>query len=421
MKMDATPVATAGDRQARMAVQTLLRRLDSGVVVVREAGRQERRFGPGGPDRYGRPGFEVEVRIHDPRAWRSVLTGASVGLGDAWSEGWWDCDDLPGLLRLLSRVTHRHDLARWAPIRQAGRAVDPLRRLRRQDPARDRAHIAAHYDLGNDFFALMLDPTMTYSGAVFARPEATLAQASTEKLERLCRLVGLEPGHRLVEIGTGWGSLAAHAATHHGARVTTTTLSAEQFGYARRRMVELGVADRVEVRHDDYRDLTGTFDRLVSIEMVEAVDWRELDTYFATCARLLTPDGLMGLQAIVIPGPRYEARRNGRDFVKARVFPGGCLHSIESISASLRRTGDLELVELHDYGLHYAETLRRWRANLAGHQAELDALGLDHRFRRQWDFYLCYCQAGFDERAITVVQALLARPGHRPPLPTPTP
>jgi cyclopropane-fatty-acyl-phospholipid synthase len=402
---------------ARTVVTGLLDHLDSGTVVVREPGRRDRRFGPGTPDRYGRPALEVTIEVHDPRAWSAVMTGASVGLGDAWTEGWWDCDDLTQLLRLLSRSAHRHDVGRRPLVRALGRAVDQVRARRPQDPTRDRRNIAAHYDLGNDFFALLLDETMTYSSAIFTDPDQTLAEASTEKLDRLCRMLGVAPDDRLVEIGSGWGSFATHAAERYGARVTTTTISAEQYDYTRKRVASDGLVDRVTVCNDDYRDLVGTFDHLVSIEMIEAIDWRELDTYFAACDRLLSARGQMALQAIVIPGPRYEARKNGRDFVKARVFPGGCLPSLESISASLRRVSDLEIVELHDYGLHYAETLRRWRANFERHRPELAQLGLDRSFLRLWEFYLCYCEAGFEEREISVVQCRLARPGHRPAVP----
>jgi cyclopropane-fatty-acyl-phospholipid synthase len=260
----------------------------------------------------------------------------------------------------------------------------------------------------------MLDETMMYSSAVFAAPDMTLAEASTHKLDLLCRRLELGPEDHVVEIGTGWGGFAVHAAASYGCRVTTTTISRAQFTHATARVAEAGLAHLVEVRHDDYRDLTGTYDKLVSIEMIEAVDWRELDTFFSACERLLTPEGLMGLQAIVIPGQRYERVKNTEDFIKAFIFPGGCLPSIESITRSTGRVTDFTLTEVADYGVHYAETLRRWRANIHGRGDELSRLGLDGTFRRMWDFYLAYCEAGFDERDISVVQCVLARPGWRP-------
>jgi len=405
------------DRAARTLVLGALSRLDSGTVVVREPGRPERRYGPGRPDRFGRPSFEVTAQVRDPRLWRSLVTGGSAGLGQAFADHWWEVDDLTGFLRLLSRAVRRYDPVRTRLTRAADAAVARLRH--RQDPDRDRSNISAHYDLGNDFFASFLDPTMTYSSGVFAHPDADLADASTEKLDRLCRLLELEPGDEVAEIGTGWGSFATHAAGRYGARVTTTTISAEQYEWARKRVAAEGLADRVEVRNDDYRDLRGTFQKLASIEMIEAVDWRELDTFFATCTGLLAPDGLMGLQAIVVPGNRWASSRDSHDFIKTHIFPGGCLPSIDSISRSISRVSDLTLVELHDYGLHYAETLRGWRANLAEHRHQLDPLGLDDRFVRLWEFYLAYCEAGFEEREISVVQCLLARPGWRPPTPFP--
>ncbi len=410
--------ASPTDRLARATVQAALSRLDSGTVVMREPGRRTRRFGPGGPDRYGRAALTAEVQVHDAGAYRQVITGSSAGLGRSYAEGRWDCDDLTAFLRLCARAVRHYDPTRNRLARTVTPATDRLRQLRRTpDPDRDRHNISAHYDLGNDFFASFLDQTMTYSSGVFESADASLEEASTEKLDRLCRLLELGPGDRVVEIGTGWGSFAAHAASRYQSHVTTTTISAEQYEWARKRVAAEGLSHRVEVLNDDYRNLSGRFDKLASVEMIEAVDWRELDTYFATCTQLLAPDGLMGLQAIVIPGNRWARAKTTRDFIKAHIFPGGCLPSIESISASISRVSDLTLIELHDYGLHYAETLRRWRANLAARRSELGALGLDERFVRLWDFYLSYCEAGFDERDISVVQCLLARPGYRPPAP----
>ena len=410
--------ATPADRAARAAVLAALSRLDSGTVVLREPGRRTRRYGTGGPDRFGRPALAVEVELHDPRAYRSVLRASSAGLGQTWADGQWDCDDLTGFLRLLSRSVRRYEARRNRWVRAARPVADRLARARRRaDPERDRDNIAAHYDLGNDFFAAFLDRTMTYSSAIFEPADASLAHASTRKLDRLCQLLQLAPEDRVVEIGTGWGSFAVHAASRYDARVTTTTISAEQYDWTRKRVAAEGLSHRVRVLNQDYRDLTGTYDKLASIEMIEAVDWRELDTFMAACTRLLAPDGLMGLQAIVIPGHRWAGARDRRDFIKTHIFPGGCLPSVESISASISRVSDLTLVELHDYGLHYAETIRRWRANLEANRDELEAIGLDERFLRLWTFYLCYCEAGFDERDISVVQCLLARPGYEPPAP----
>lgn len=404
---------TTVDRTARRLVLALCRRFVHDPLTIREGG-EALHVGTDAPDELGRPPLRATLTVRDPRVWRATLTGGSAGLGEAYLRGWWDADDLPTALRILSRATRRTDGARSGLQRALGPLTDPLRRLRPEDKRRDRLNIRAHYDLGNDFFELLLDPTMMYSAAVFPRWDAPLEEASVEKLDRLCRLVDLRPGDHVVEIGTGWGGFAVHAARVYGARVTTTTISAEQHAYATERVARAGLADRVTVLHDDYRDLTGTYDKLVSVEMIEAVDWRELPTFFRTCRSLLRPDGLMALQAIVIEPQRYERAKSTQDFIKAFIFPGGCLPSVDVISRTTARHTDFAVTALADYGLHYAETLRRWRANLFSDATALERLALGEQFVRMWDFYLCYCEAAFEERSISVVQMALARPAWRP-------
>ncbi|HEY6532881.1 MAG TPA: cyclopropane-fatty-acyl-phospholipid synthase family protein [Acidimicrobiales bacterium] len=401
---------------ARQMVLALCRRYVDDPLEIVEPGRRHR-FGSDGPDELGRRPLRGTMTVHDERAWWKVLSGGSAGLGEAYLDGWWDTDDLTAVLRILGRATRRTDRHRSTLHRAAAPASDALRRLRRQDRHRDRTNIRAHYDLGNDFFEHFLDPTMMYSAAVFPTWDAPLEEASQEKLDRLCRLLDLRPDDRVVEIGTGWGGFAVHAARRYGARVTTTTISAEQHAYAVERVEREGLADRVTVLHDDYRDLTGTYDKLASIEMIEAVDWREHDTFFERCRHLLAPDGLMALQAILIEPQRYERAKTTQDFIKRFIFPGGCLPSMEAILRSARRVTDLSVTAVHDYGLHYAETLRRWQANLHRDDEALGAMGLDERFVRMWDFYLAYCEAAFEERSISVVQMALARPAWRPHAP----
>ena len=402
-----------GDRAARAVLWKLLGRAGTGHIVIDEDGGDRYEFGTLEPDALGRPAISVHARVHDARTYRAVLTGGSAALGHAYLQGWWDVDDLTGFLRLLSREVHRYDPARNGLAHTVGRGVDLARSRRRPDKHRDRANIRAHYDLSNEFFTLMLDETMMYSSAFFTSPEVTLAEASIEKLDRLCRRMALGPDDHVVEIGTGWGGFAVHAASRYGCRVTTTTISEAQFEFATARVAEAGLAHLVDVRHDDYRDLDGTYDKLVSIEMIEAVDWRELDTFFAACDRLVKPGGIMGLQAIVIPDHRYERAKNTEDFIKAFIFPGGCLPSIESITRSTGKVTDFTITDVDEFGLHYAETLRRWRHNVHSRLDELPALGLDEAFRRMWDFYLAYCEAAFDEREISVVQCVLTRSGSR--------
>ena len=339
-----------------------------------------------------------------------------MGFGESYTDGWWDADDVTQVVRFvisnMRPVMHRLDaVARlWAP------ATRVWQRLERVDKERDRANIRAHYDLGNDFYSLMLDETMMYSCAYFDDESTTLADASTAKLEKLCRKISLSSSDHVVEIGTGWGGFALHAARRYGCRVTTVTISDAQFDYVRAHVAERGLEHLIEVRNQDYRDLTGTYDKLVSIEMIEAIGWRQLDTYFSTCARLLKPDGLMALQAITINDFSYERTKNSDDFIKRMIFPGGFLPSLEAIVRSSSSVSDLRVVDLEDIGRHYAETLSRWRANIAAHSDEVTALGLGEEFSRMWHMYLCYCEAAFLERHISDVQLVLARQDWPAPL-----
>ena len=358
----------------------------------------------------------IRVDVHDARAFKALARRGSVGLAESYADGWWDTEDLTGLIRLLVS-----NLA--GPLRgldRVGRAVaGPLsaaRRIAAPSKGEDRQNVRAHYDLPPELFTAMLDETMTYSSGVFVTPESTLASAQLEKFERICTKLELGPDDHLVEIGTGWGGFAIHAASTRGCRVTTTTVSAAQEHEARARVKAAGVDDRVEVLGADYRDLTGTFDKLVSIEMIEAVDWRRHDAYFATCDRLLKPEGLMLLQAIVIADTSYERAKHHEDFIRKMIFPGGCLPSITAIARSLTRATALRIFDLEDIGRHYAPTLRCWHENLDARWDEVARAGLDERFHRLWALYLCYCEAAFLERHISDVQVLIAGPSYRPAL-----
>jgi cyclopropane-fatty-acyl-phospholipid synthase len=400
---------------ARAVVHRALDRLTGGEIRLVERSGPPRWFGRPTDRPDGRRPLRATIRVHHPGVYEEVLRRGSVGLGTSYADGWWDTDDLPTLLRLLERNVRRADPARRAVREVTGPLTDRFRRRPRPDPERDRADIRAHYDLGNDFFERLLDETMMYSSAVFPSAGSTLAEASIHKLDRLCSRLSLGPDDHVLEIGTGWGGFAVHAAERYGCRVTTTTLSAEQHRYSRDRVRSAGLGDRIEVLDQDYRQLSGRFDAIVSIEMIEAVDWREYDTFFGACDRLLRPGGRLGMQAIVIPHQRFDQAKGRRDFIKAVIFPGGCLPSIQALVSSSSRVSDLTPVDLDDLGPHYAETLRRWRANLDGFRDELPDLGLDARFGRLWEFYLAYCEAGFEERDISVVQLVLARPGWSPP------
>jgi cyclopropane-fatty-acyl-phospholipid synthase len=334
----------------------------------------------------------------------------SRGLAESYAEGGWDSPDLVAVIRLAARNAFVIDRVRaWtAPLWTPSQRLRAL--VHRSTRQRNRRDIAAHYDLGNELFAHMLDPTMMYSCALFERDGMTLEEASIAKLERVCQRLELGPEDRVLEIGTGWGGFAIHAARSRGCHVTTTTISAEQHDYVVERVRRAGLSDRITVLMRDYRDLRGQFDKLVSIEMIEAVGWQQIGAFFRRCCDLLTPQGAMLLQAITIDDRAYDVEKATRSFIKEYIFPGGCLPSMEVITRHLARRTDMQVVGLEDITASYVETLRRWRDNFQANAAELARLGYDERFQRLWTLYLAYCQAGFAERRICDVQLLLAKP-----------
>jgi cyclopropane-fatty-acyl-phospholipid synthase len=391
------------DQLARTAVSQVLRRLRNGRIDVVEAGR-ERSFGPAGAE------LRARIAIHDPAAWRGALHG-SVGLGETYVDGLWETDDLVALIRIAARELNETGGVRGAVARPRGWAHRVRGLVPDNTRSRARRHIAAHYDLGNELFASFLDERMLYSCAYFPHEEASLEEAQLAKLERICDELRLGPENHLLEIGSGWGGLAIHAARERGCRVTTTTISPAQHELASRRVREAGLGDQVEVLMKDYRDLRGRYDRLVSVEMIEAVGWRHFDEYFRRCSELLSRDGLMLLQAITIDDRLYEAEKAARSFANTHVFPGGCLPSNKLIADCLARVTDLREVWMADITEHYPPTLASWRQRFLDTWERLRARGYDERFRRLWEFYLCSSEAGFRERRIADVQLLLAKPG----------
>ena len=398
------------NRIARLIVLGMLRRIHRGELEIVE-GSKRLTFGEPAPQgASGAP--RVTLQVRSPRFYRALLRG-SVGLCESYMDGLWECSDLVGLTRLAALNVGSLDRLRrvLAPV------LIPVQRwtrwLGRNTIGRSRAQIAAHYDLGNELFAQFLDPTMMYSCAVFDSPGATLEEASLAKLERVCAKLDLRPDDHVLEIGTGWGGFAVYAAERYGCRVTTTTISREQHAYACARVRAAGLQDRVTVLAQDYRDLCGRYDKLVSIEMIEAVGWQLFPTYFRRCSELLADDGAMLLQAIVIDDRAYEVEKAGRSFINTYIFPGGCLPSLRVISRSLARATDLRQVHLEDITAHYATTLQRWRERFLAASDRVAQLGYDERFRRLWELYLSYCEGGFRERRIRDVQLLLTKPGHR--------
>ena len=389
------------DSLMERTVRAQLRLLAQGTLTVTTAA---------GSDVYGSgeaAGASIEVR--DPAFWRAVALGGHVGAAEAYALGHWRTPDLTEVVRLFVR---NRDLLDGLETGLA-RLVQPLRAmahaLNRNTRGGSARNISAHYDLGNDFFARFLDDTMTYSAGIFERPGSTMKDASIAKYDRLCRMLDLTPSDHVVEIGSGWGGFAIHAATTYGCRVTTTTISREQHALATERVEAAGVADRVTVLLEDYRQLGGQYDKLVSIEMVEAVGHQYFGTYFEQCARLLRPHGLAAIQAITIQDRFYESARREVDFIKRYIFPGSCIPSVSVLTAAAAPT-DLRLVHLDDLTPHYAETLRRWRDRFHASWSEIEKLGFDERFRRIWDFYFCYCEGGFDEAVLGSVHMLFSKP-----------
>lgn len=392
------------DRWFRAPVLKSLRALSSGSLTLQD-----------GPDTYSFGGgarreMSARVNVHSPRLYRRVALGGALGAAESYLRGEWTTDDLPSTLRVFAAnldMINRLD----GPLTRAINLPSTLsHRLRRNSRRGSRRNIHDHYDLGNELFALFLDDTMTYSCGVFHKPDATMQDASLAKLDLVCRKLQLTASHRVLEIGSGWGSFAIHAARTYRCHVTTTTISQAQFDVATARVREAGLADRVTVLLSDYRDLTGQYDALVSIEMIEAVGAQFLDEYFATCNRLLAPHGQMLLQGIIMPEHRYGPYLGSADFIQRYVFPGSALTSIGAMARAIGKATDLNVTHIEDLSPHYARTLQRWRERFLSRLDEVRALGgYDTRFIRLWDYYLAYCEAGFSERLTGVVQVLLAK------------
>jgi cyclopropane-fatty-acyl-phospholipid synthase len=368
---------------------------------------------PEGTRSFGDPASSLKAvaTIHDPRTFRLGALRGEVGLGEAYVEGLWSSPDPVAVVRLAVRNMAAFD-GHSGPIAWLGKAFTRLRHLRRANTREgSRQNIAAHYDLGNDFYRLWLDESMAYSCAFFSRPDAGLDEAQGAKFERICRRLRLTPADHLLEIGTGWGGFALHAASRHGCRVTTTTISREQFAYATEMIRQAGLADRVTVLLKDYRDLEGGYDKAVSIEMFEAVGLQHYDAYFAAVDRLLKPGGSFLIQTITMNERRFSDYIRSTDWIQQYVFPGAELASLSRIQTSLTRATDLSVFFLEDMGPHYARTLELWRARFHQHIEQVQALGFDARFQRLWDWYLASCEGAFRERYIGVVQMLIAKNG----------
>jgi cyclopropane-fatty-acyl-phospholipid synthase len=401
-------------RLGRTLLLGQLARLEHGEIHLIEADR-ELRFGR----RSAKCDLAVTVRVDHPQLYADAAFGGTVGAGEAYIRGLWRCDDLTALVRIF--VVNRDLMngldSRWSLVSRPFLKMFHL--WNRNSKAGSARNIQAHYDLGNPLYEAMLDETMAYSCAIFQRAEASLHEAQIAKFDAACRKLALVPTDHLLEIGTGWGGLAIHAAQHYGCRVTTTTISQQQYEFARERVARLGLSDRITLLCEDYRDLQGRFDKLVSIEMVEAVGARYLDTYFRKCSGLLQDHGAMLLQAITIQDQFYAQALKSVDYIQRFIFPGSFIPSITALAASLTRVSDLKIFHLEDIGPHYAATLRAWRERFFANLARIRALGYPESFVRLWEYYLCYCEGAFAERQLGDVQMLLTKPGcRRPALPS---
>jgi cyclopropane-fatty-acyl-phospholipid synthase len=412
------PVSSGVNAVARKAIFQALKRVQfGGITVIEDYAQQTQAYSFGSQainskssSAIGRHSLHVTLTIHDISVYRQLLFGGSIALADSYINGEWDTDDLTGLIRLAARnlaVLNKLE-NRFAGISKAFEKAN--HQLRSNDQSGSKSNILAHYDLGNDMYQRFLDETMMYSSAVYKNPEATLSEAQQHKLALICQRLQLTADDQVIEIGTGWGGFAIYAASHYGCHVTTTTISDAQFDEAQARIDAAGLSDKITLLKEDYRNLSGQYDKLVSIEMIEAVGYEYLPTFFAKCNDLLKPTGLMVLQAITFNDQNYQDYIDSVDFIQTHIFPGGCLLSNQELNNQFTQQTDMVIKQLHDYGFDYAHTLRDWRIAFMSQREEIKALGYDEAFIRLWSFYFCYCEGGFLERTIGVVQLTAVKP-----------
>ena len=398
---------------AKLAKSQILKRLQAlqiGQLTLIDGPRQHR-FGNANLNKTSE--ISATITVHDSRFYGEIAFGGSIGAGEAYMLGYWSADNLTNVIRLMCVNQQVMDTLEGGYQWLQKPLMKVLHWLNSNTAEGSRRNIAAHYDLGNDFFALWLDPSMMYSSAIFGEDTPDLQAASLKKLAVICQKLDLKPTDHVVEIGTGWGGFAIYAAQHYGCKVTSTTISTQQFELAKQRVQAANLQDKITLLLNDYRDLKGQFDKLVSIEMVEAVGHQHYDTYFAKCSQLLKPNGLGLIQAITIIDQRFESAKTSVDFIQRYIFPGSNIPSITAMLQSLTKTSDLRLIDLQDIGPHYATTLVAWRHNFFAKLPEIRALGYSEEFIKMWEFYLCYCEGGFAERALGDAHLLLAKPANR--------
>lgn len=393
---------------AQTQLEKRLSKIPQGLLVI-DDGEESKCFGV----KRSPVDISAKIIIQDASAYRDIAFGGSIGAAEAYMLGKWSTPDLVKLVRLMCvNIDFLNSMDESKSL--IHRLIDKgCHWMNRNTTEKARKNISAHYDLSNEFFSLFLDPEMMYSSAMFPRAGAGLDEAAVFKLDAICKKLDLQPSDHLLEIGTGWGGMAIYAARNYGCRVTTTTISRQQYEAACERVKEAGLQDQVNVIFKDYRELEGSFDKLVSIEMIEAVGQEFYKQYFSACSALLKPDGLMLIQAITIPDQRYSYALNSVDFIQRYIFPGGSLPGHEVIMSSLRRHTDMQMVGMEEIGQDYAKTLEIWRHRFLAKLDKVKALGFDDVFIRMWDYYLCYCQGAFEERVIGTSQLVFAKPEWR--------
>jgi cyclopropane-fatty-acyl-phospholipid synthase len=396
------------DKMCRPLLFSRLRKIECGQVkIIDHCGEQL--FG----NTEQSSELTVEINVKDQRFYSDIALGGTVAAGEAYMQGYWSCNNLTGLVRIMLRNRQVMDQVEGGFSLFKAPILRLMHWLNRNSQAGSRRNIEAHYDLGNEMFELFLDPTMMYSCAYYPNNQASLNEASTAKLRRICEKLQLSEKDHVVEIGTGWGGFAIYAASHFGCKVTTTTISKQQYEIARQRVIAAGLEDKVTLLMQDYRDLQGTYDKLVSIEMIEAVGPQYLETYFAKCSSLLKPDGIMLIQAITIQDQFYDQAIKSVDFIQRYIFPGGFIPSVTAISNAVKKSTDTRLFQMEDIGPHYASTLRDWRKNFFNNIEQIKGLGYSNQFIAMWEFYLCYCEGGFLERTLGTSHLVFVKPDNR--------
>jgi cyclopropane-fatty-acyl-phospholipid synthase len=392
-------------RIARALVFRQLKKIGTGYISIQEGNK---RFS------FGKKGnLSAHITVHDPRFYGALAFGGSIGVSEAFMQKYWSVNDLTKLVRIMAINQNAMDQLESLFNVFLKPILKCLHYLNQNSVKGSRINISKHYDLGNDFFSLFLDSTMMYSSAVFKNSQDSLYQGSMHKLEMICQGLELNAQDHVIEIGSGWGGFAIYAAQNYGCKVTTTTISKQQYLFVKQKIKDLNLAQKIKVLLSDYRHLKGQYSKLVSIEMLEAVGYQYYDTYFKACSHLLKPNGIAFIQTITITDQRYEKAKHSVDFIQRYIFPGSCIPSLTALQNSITKSSDLKIFQVRDIGDHYARTLALWRVAFFKRLSEVKALGFDDVFIRMWHFYLAYCEGGFKEKVISDIHLKLIKPDYR--------